>query len=104
MKAIHLIQKDKTLRPEPIAPRSNEYRSGFWDLTTERAAELTGKSIYFYEAQNGQAFFGGIIRGFNQKTDEPWRGRIIFTLAASRSMKGHHTGPDGWSNEMKFEE
>ena len=104
MKAIHLIQKDPDLTPEPIEKGSRIYKSGYWDLTVARAKELVGKKIYFHKAQKEKSFFGGIIKGCRVKEDAPWKGRIIFTLEAGKDFKGKKADGGKWSMEMMFVE
>jgi len=102
MRAIHLIQKDPGLRPWPTTKRSPEYESGFWDFTESQAANAIGAEIYFHGKQNEPPFFGGVITGFRVKGENPWKGRINFSLRATPEFKGRRTSNGGWAMEMKI--
>lgn len=102
MKAIHLIQNNPDLRPWPTEKGSQDFKSGYWDLTPAQAKSALGAHIYFHERKVAPSFFGGIITDYEIKPDDPWKGRIIFTLKQSRESKEVRTERQGWSMVMKI--
>lgn len=102
MTAIHLLKNDPALPSiEPIEPRSNIYRSGFWSVPIETAKSLKGGRIYFHERQSDPSFFGGIIRDAAIVEEGEYMG-VVFTFRFDPSCKGVKTSVDGWFREKKI--
>ena len=99
--AICFIEKMRKQRP--VAKGSNEWESGNWDVSQEKAASLVGKRIYFHEKQAERSYFGGVIIGFHvlPENHPETPGRIVFTFTRDEQGKDFLAGTDGWRNEQK---
>ncbi|MGA2030327.1 MAG: hypothetical protein ABSG87_09680 [Verrucomicrobiota bacterium] len=106
MKSIHLIQyeSDSELRPKPIAPDSQTYKSGYWSIPIELANSLKGGNIYFHKKQKSPSFLGGLIKDC---WIEQYRrqDRVVFKFESSSTHEGiFPKNPDGWDRWMNVEE
>lgn len=94
---------EKMRKQHPIVRGSNDWESGNWDVSQEKAQLLIGKRIYFHEKQADPSYFGGVISGFRVlPADHPETpGRIVFAFTRDNEGKGFRAGSAGWRNEQK---
>ncbi len=99
--AICFIEKMRKQRP--VTKGSNDWESGNWDVSQEKAAALIGKRIYFHEKQAEPSYFGGVIISVHvlPHSHPKAPGRIVFTFIRDEQGKNFLAGPDGWRNEQK---
>ncbi len=99
--AICFIEKMRKQRP--IVRGGNDWESGNWHVSQEKAQSLVGKRIYFHEKQAEPSYFGGLITGFHVlPADHPENpGRIVFVFTRDDEGKGFRAGSTGWGNEQK---
>lgn len=86
---------------------NDEWESGFWRLTADRAGLLVNGQMFFHTKQKEPSHFGGVILGCRPATRDDAReeehiGRIIFRIRASNEFKGVKAGSRGWAYEKKI--
>ncbi len=71
---IHLIENADNF----TKLRDKVWESGWWVLTEDEAKKLVGGQIYFHRKKSEPSFYGGSIRSFRIKQEDPHRGSVIF--------------------------
>ncbi len=74
----------------------------WWKLDEDKAKKLIGGHIYFHKKRSEPSFYGGSIRGYRVKQDEPNQGRIIFEFEYHSACRGVKTDKNGWSIAKKI--
>jgi hypothetical protein len=99
LRRIHLIENKGYIKPLD----GRVHKSGFWDVTPQKAHALVGGDIYFHKRQKELSFFGGEILGYSiHEQDDQYRGRIIFRFEYSSEYRNVSAGDGGWSSEKKI--
>jgi hypothetical protein len=90
MPALYLIQNqtDPKLLPRPEAPGSEQWTSGFWNLSEATVRSLIGGRVYFLKAQAKPSFFGGELLDYRVAKEPPYAGRIILIFRPDPSIGG----------------
>ena len=68
----------------------------------DEAKKLVGGHIYFHRKKSEPSFYGGSIRSFRIKQDDPHRGSIIFEFEYLEACRGIKADKCGWSLEKKI--
>jgi hypothetical protein len=71
-------------------------------LTEDEAKKLIGGHIYFHRKKSDPSFYGGSIRSFRIKQEEPHMGSIIFEFEYREACRGIKVDKLGWSQERKI--
>ncbi|MGQ0749401.1 MAG: hypothetical protein ACT4PS_02590 [Betaproteobacteria bacterium] len=100
MTAIHLLERSDNVRKTDRL--KNEWDSGFWDVTEEKAQKLVGALLYLHRSKHQPAHFGGRILSYRTAPAGPFSGRIVFTLRATADCKDVKTNLKGWTNDHKI--
>jgi hypothetical protein len=95
---IHLIENADNF----IKLRDKVWESGWWGLTEDEAKKLIGGHIYFHRKKSEPSFYGGSIRSFRIKQEEPHLGTIIFEFEYREACRGIKADKLGWSQERKI--
>jgi hypothetical protein len=67
----------------------DNYRSGYWKLPKEKAAELVGGCLYLHKKQKEPSFFGGKILDYEMVPyGEGEELHVVFTFTPTREQKG----------------
>lgn len=100
MTAIHFIERSDNVRK--IDSRKNEWESGFWPLTEERAQKLVGATLYLHRSKHQPSHFGGRILSYRIEQAGPSSGCVVFTVRAALDCKDVKTEPKGWAKDHKI--
>jgi len=95
---IHLIENENNF----TKLGDKVWESGWWQLGEEDAKKLIGGNIYFHRKKTEPSFYGGSIRGYRVKEDDPFKGRIIFEFEYLEACRGIRADRLGWSLEKKI--
>jgi len=95
---IHLIENADNF----TKLRDKVWESGWWVLTEDEAKKLVGGQIYFHRKKSEPSFYGGSIRSFRIKQEDPHRGSIIFEFEYREACRGIKADKCGWSLEKKI--
>jgi hypothetical protein len=98
MPSIHLIEKNEKYKI--VDKDSDEWESGVWAVSIEKASNLIHGNIYLHRGQKEPSFFGGVINGFRITGTAP-NEKITFRFRRMLSHEGVTTEKEGWGNEQK---
>ena len=71
---IHLIENDNNF----TKLRDKVWESGCWVIGEDEAKKLIGGNIFFHRKKSEPSFYGGSIRSYRVKEEDPLKGSIIF--------------------------
>ncbi len=95
---IHLIEIANNF----VKLHDKVWESGWWQLGEDEARKLIGGQIYFHRKKTEPSFYGGSIRGFRVKEEDPHKGSIIFEFEYREACRGIKVDKLGWSLEKKI--
>lgn len=95
---IHLIENANNFTK--LRPRV--WESGWWLLDEEDAKKLVGGRIFFHRKKTEPSFYGGSIRSYRVKEEEPHKGSIIFEFEYDDGFRGVKADKTGWFKERKI--
>jgi hypothetical protein len=95
---IHLIETANNFNKL----REKIWECGWWKLEEDKAKKLIGGHIYFHKKRSEPSFYGGSIRGYRVKQEEPNQGKIIFEFEYHSACRGIKTDKTGWSIAKKI--
>ncbi|HEX7538758.1 MAG TPA: hypothetical protein VF358_00515 [Syntrophales bacterium] len=95
---IHLIENADNF----TKLRDKVWESGWWVLTEDEAKKLVGGHIYFHRKKSEPSFYGGAIRSFRIKQEDPHMGSVIFEFEYRDACRGIKADRCGWSMEKKI--
>jgi len=98
--AICFIEKLRLQRP--LQRGGDEWESGNWNLTSEKAEAFVGKRIYFHAKKGEESYFGGVVTGYRVlPSDHQDASRIVIRFTRDEEGKGFVAGRLGWGKEYK---
>ena len=100
MAAIHLVERTDNVRKTDRS--TNQWESGFWQVSEEVAKKLIGSDIYLHRSKLQPSHFGGEITGYRLVESGAQAGHVVFQVRARADCKGVKTDNKGWTNNQKI--
>mgnify|MGYP001768685447 CR=1 FL=1 len=82
--------------------RDKVWESGCWTIDENDAKKLIGGNIFFHRKKTEPSFYGGSIRSYRIKEEDPLKGSIIFEFEYRADCRGVKADRLGWSLEKKI--
>jgi hypothetical protein len=98
--AIHLIERSDNVRKTDRL--KNEWETGFWPVTEEKAQKLVGATLYLHRSKHQPSHFGGKILAYRIEQAGPSAGCVVFTVRAAVDCKDVKTDAKGWTKDHKI--